>query len=338
MTSVTTNGYIITSISKELTGTLVVEEKYDDVEVKAIASSACVGGKIEELDLSKTKIESIGTSAFSGCGRLTVIHFSESLQSIAENAFLRCGFKELYITKNLVEFDGYAFNQSPDINNIEVDPENQKLYSKERCLFRKEDSFLIMTPRNITSTKEIPDFDKIKGIGGFAFTSCIIQSFIGTEQMTALSEFSFHSMYYISLVDLSRTKISEIPSNAFSYCSARRIMLPHSIKSIGEQSFVYATRLVSLEFQYPLEKIGEKSFVECRNLRSIYYLGATNFSAVNMFSKDAKTRVYVMNFYKGELFGGLSVSRNWIHKTCYCKIQKKSSIYSYIFLVVMIEK
>ena len=338
MGDVIASGGQITSIPRDLKGTLSINEKYNDVEVKTIASEACANGNIECLDLRNSKIQYIGGSAFSACRKLITVYFGETLRAIDSNAFLLTAIKELYIPKNLVDFTGYAFNQSPNINSIEVDSENPKLYSEGNCLFRKEDSFLIMVARNITSIKEIPDLDNIKGIDGFAFTNCMIQSFIGSEQMTALSEFSFHAMDYISLIDLSSTNITEIPAYTFYSCSAKRIILPHCIESIGEQSFVYAQKLVSLYLHYPLKNIGERSFENCTNLRSIYYFGATNFSAVNAFSQDAKTRVYVLNIYKDQLFGGLSVTRNWMRKTCYCKTQKESLIDSCIFLVVMIEK
>lgn len=109
---------------KQNTGTLEVDAEYNGYEIKYIDSSACSGGNIECLDLRKTKIETIGNGAFSGCRNLTVVYFSETLTSIWQNAFCRSGIEELNIVKTLVNFDGFAFNQSPNLNNIVVNSSN----------------------------------------------------------------------------------------------------------------------------------------------------------------------------------------------------------------------
>lgn len=82
---------------------------------------------------------------------------------------------------------------------------------KEDAYLEEQMIFLLLVARNITSTNEIPDFDKIKGIGRFAFTSCMIHDFIGTSQLTNLSAYSFHAMHSIYLIDISNTKIEVIP-------------------------------------------------------------------------------------------------------------------------------
>ena len=156
-----------------------------------------------------------------------------------------------------------------------------------------------------------------------AFTFCKLKSFIGTPSLTTLGNNAFHVMPEIDLVDLSKTKIENIPSRTFCVCCARKIILPHSIKSIEKEAFYMASYLISITLNYPVSSISTDVFKSCPKLRSIYYLGATNFSTINVFSDGTNPRIYVTDIYEPAYFGNLPVTRKWPHHTC---IHKKRSI------------
>ena len=63
----------VTSLDKEITDDIVLEETYNDEIITAIGSGACYSGKLKTLDLSRTSIISLEKDAFYGCYYLTSI-------------------------------------------------------------------------------------------------------------------------------------------------------------------------------------------------------------------------------------------------------------------------
>ena len=335
MNIVTAVGDKITNISTNFDGNLVLNSSYNGNEIKEIASCACYCGSIRGIDLRKTSIVSINAKAFFNCFNLTFVYFSETLESIGGNSFVNSNINVLNITKKLVNFDGFSFNQSPNINDIIVDQGNQAFYSEGRCLFRKEDHTLILAARNISSTDEIPKFNEIKKIGSCAFTMSLLKNFVGSPCLESLCSYAFHVMKKVSLIDLSSTKIEMIPDRAFRYCLARRILLPHNITSIDTSSFGFASRLTSLMFHCPLKSINGLPFEGCTQLRSLYYFGSTDFSNVEAFSQNSITKIYVTNDYKGSKFCGKRVIYDWDQHTCnYRKNHDSISTKCFIFIII----
>ena len=330
---ITAEGSTIKSISKEYEGDVVLESYYDGSLITAIGSRACESGKLTSIDLRNTKIEVIQNNAFAECTKLLNIYFSETLTTLNQYAFMRAGITELNIPKSLVNFDSAMFNQAPNINNIIVNDENPVFYSKDRCLFRKSNNGLVIASRNITSTKEIPDFDKITAIEAYAFTCCKLKSFIGTPNLVTLGNNAFHVMQKIYLVDLSKTKIEIIPSRAFCACFAHKIILPHTIKTIKNEAFYISPYLTSIILNYPVSSIASDVFKNCPKLRSIYYLGTTDFSTINVFSNDMNPRIYVTDIYEPTHFGCLRVTRKWPRHT---RVFQKRSVTFLLSLSVYI--
>ena len=331
--SVTNSGSTIVRISTDYIGDITLEPSYNDVTIKEIGANACKRGKLTCLDLRKTQIEIISSDAFIDCISLHQVYFCDSLVSIAKGAFGAAALTSIRITKNLVNFNAGAFNQAPYINAIEVDNENPTFCVKGRCLYRKCNNSLIIAPRNITSTNEIDDFEMITGIEEYAFTCSSLRSFIGTKNLSFLGINSFHVMKNISIVDLSNTMIEIIPRRTFMVCCASKIILPHTIKTIESEAFRNASNLVSLTLNYPVSIIASNAFIQNANLRSIYFLGAANFSHSTIFSDNMHPRIYVTKIYPFNRFGCLPVTRTWPRSTCFQKKRNVSLLFSFYILL-----
>ena len=88
--------------------------------VKAIGNYAFAGSKIEKLTLN-SGLESILTSAFSGCTNLSSVSFSDSIISICDSSFEECtSLKNLKFGKNLEFISYYAFYNCQNLQSVTI--------------------------------------------------------------------------------------------------------------------------------------------------------------------------------------------------------------------------
>lgn len=88
--------------------------------VKAIGNYAFAGSKIEKLTLN-SGLESILTSAFSGCTNLSSVSFSDSIISICDSLFEECtSLKNLKFGKNLEFISYYAFYNCQNLQSVTI--------------------------------------------------------------------------------------------------------------------------------------------------------------------------------------------------------------------------
>lgn len=78
----------------------------------------CPDGKPETFDIPNS-VTTIGTSAFSGCNRLTSINIPNSVQSIGEGAFYACsGFSSIYIPNSVTNIGNSAFRDCSELSQV----------------------------------------------------------------------------------------------------------------------------------------------------------------------------------------------------------------------------
>ena len=156
--------------------------------------------------------------------------------------------------------------------------------------------------------------NQLQEISEFAFTSTKLKSFTGPETLSELGTYAFHIMSHISYIDLSKTKISVIRSNAFCSAFAKKIILPTTISMIETSGFNNAYYVSMLVFYTEFKESG--SFGYCGNLETIYYFGKYDFSSLDLSGAKNIKNIYVTNDYKYETFGGIKVNRNWYPVNC----------------------
>ena len=103
---------------------------------------------------TESQVESIGESAFEDCKRLETIELSSKLQTIENEAFVRCGLKYLEIPASVTNIDEEAFENCNDIASFKVDINNSRYYSCDGILYDKESNSLVKIP----SASFISDF------------------------------------------------------------------------------------------------------------------------------------------------------------------------------------
>lgn len=91
--------------------------------------------KLESIDLSRTKISSIGISAFEGCVKLSEIKFPTSLLKIDRRAFYDCAaLLNVHLPQNLLTIEGEAFFNCSSLKMITI-PSKLNLLASDSVRF-----------------------------------------------------------------------------------------------------------------------------------------------------------------------------------------------------------
>ena len=325
------NSTTITKLSTEET-----IMNFTDSDARIIGYNACSNGIVEEIDLSETHIIQIATSAFGSCKSLKKITFPETLEIIEKNAFLGTALTNIHIPSNVSNMTGQAWNQIPNLASFSVDENNQYFCAIYGSLFSKDRKILYRTTCNISYCSDIPYFNEITTIGGFALTSIPITAFYGTENLTTLEEYSFHAMDSLKTIDLTYSPVKVFPTYTFRGLSGLQIIkCPITLEEIDQEAFYGNSVLKTIVFQFNLKIIQDNTTYSCSNIRNIFYYGYNDFSNVKFFSSDSdkkNTRVFI-TIYRYELFAQMPVQTYSCHFTCNNRNHRPIySIFCLIFL------
>lgn len=98
-------------------------------------------------------------------------------------------------------------------------------------------------------------------------TKLIISGSLNQNDFTSIRQ--LQNLVYIDLSNVQITN-NEIPNDAFGFNShIQTIILPESIKSIGDYAFEYCSLLSSIQIPTGVTQIGRGAFTDCYSLRSI---------------------------------------------------------------------
>ena len=326
----------VTKLNSAYSEEMIFPKEYQGITIKIIGTGACFEGKVTKVDMASTEITLIKNNAFGKCFKLCEITFPSSLHEIEGNSFAHAGLKKISIGPNVEVMCGYAWNQIATIESFEVDPKNPYFSSEQGYLFNKEKTKLIRAPTKVISEKDIPNIAQITTIGKFAFTTTNLKRFKCTQKLNLLEEYAFHAMYKITEIDLSLGTLSVIPQKSFYGCTATKISLPNTIKTIKTNAF-YSSYFKMLIIWKNAETIEENAFNTCSNLKEIYYAGSFDQSNVACIASDVQAKVHVTNSYLFPTFCHFKVSRGWNGKmlsTIICN-STRSAILKLFFYVLL---
>ena len=310
----------IASINKTYEGDLVVQRKYGETTIEAIDDSACSNGKLKSLDLSNTVITSIAGYAFVYCNNLKTVKFPETLLSLGFNSFGVTGLTEFHLPKNVKSFSGPVVNQSPALDVLTVDEENQFFASYKNFIFNKGFTKLIRAPINF-QFYDIPYFEKIQQISTFAFSGCKMKTFIATANLSYIEGSSFHACSKLRLVDFSLSYIKTMPNSVFwGSPNIETLILPRNLEAFAESSLQSMKKLKELIIPETVKSIATKTITELSQLKDVYVLcsyssGFEDKKIFNSYSdtvSQTKVHVHVSNSYFNscDKFGGFTVTND----------------------------
>lgn len=213
-------------------------------------------------------LETIADYAFMSCKGLKEIIIPDKVTSIGECAFYYCVSAErIYIPASLVHIGGYAFYQPNSLKKFEVSPDNPLFSSDEHgVLFNKDKSVLIAYPvGNTASSYTIP------------------------ASVTKLEQNAFNGAVYLEKIAFAEgAQLKELGGSSFVSCTAlKNIVLGDGITKIGERAFYGCNALEVLDVPQTVTEIGDSAFYGSE-LKSISLPG------VKTIGKNAFAQSYVL--------------------------------------------
>ena len=203
---------------------VTIPAEIDGTPVTSIGSQAFLWNtQLISVDLSQAAITEIGSFAFNGCGLLEVVTFPNTLTKIGELAFDGCkSLKEVTFPDTLQTIGYQAFNSNEKLTSVDLS--------------------------NTTVTT----------LGKFAFGYCTsLETFIFPDTLTSLGNSDGASVFtdckslkVMRLADSPEGVVFALPENltyigkhTFENCFAAdvnvKVVIPESVKEIGEAAFYY---------------------------------------------------------------------------------------------------
>lgn len=239
---------ILTDVSFEENSALEVIEK------RAFSNNA----SLTEIDLSGTKLISIGEDAFESCDKLATVKLPETLKRLDDGVFSSCGqlqtvemnenstiaaipdsafyycgkLKTITLPDSITVIGNSAFHGCGSLSSVPVDPENSQLTTIG------EDAF-----RDCVSLKEIKLPDCVESIGTRAFWSyygnTALTSFTVPKSCVSIGQDAFGGCRALKeLIIPQDAQLKTIDYGAFAGCKGlTNLTFPQSVTSIGEYAF-----------------------------------------------------------------------------------------------------
>lgn len=251
-------------------------------------------------------IKKIGNYSFKNCEKLSTIEFTDSITHIGEYAFCFCRrVKELNLPDNLEIISDGAFSHCKELSTVNF---NNKLQRIEYGAFFGTDLYEFEIPDSVTYIGSYSFHDSfwyrnqdygVLYIGKFAYSykqnpDNLPRTVVIKDGIEYICPEAFRECYYVESLQLPDTLIG-IEELAFKRTRFKSIVLPDSLKYIGESAFSESGISGELTIPANVENLYSDCFGSCRGLTDVYILGAPvvhkyafRFSDVNVHYVKAK--------------------------------------------------
>ena len=264
-------------------GDVVIPDGVTSIDKNAFAK--CVSIKSVVIPDSVTTILN---SAFKGCKKLKSINIPDGVTTIKSGAFCGCdSLSQITIPKGVESIAAHTFEGCKKLKSITI---SEGVTSIGGHAFR-----------GCTSLESITIPKSVKAIKGFAFYGCV-------------------SLYEVKITDLvSWFSISfENCSNPLSYAhhlclngeEVRELVVPKSVKSIGDYAFEGCYDLTSIVFHDGVTSIGVKAFLYCPILSKVEITDLDSWRSISFKDDTANPLHYARHLYlNGEEVTELVISK-----------------------------
>lgn len=224
-------------------------------------------------------------SSFNFCENLKTVSFGKGLKSIESLAFQHCALEYLSLPASVENIDEFAFAHCYNLINISVEENNQYYSSDEYgALFNKDKTKLIKYP--VGNRRE---------------------HYVIPEGVVSIEREAFQGSGGISSIIIGGGANPDIDVEEFEECSVlKEIVMPNSVKSIGESAFEYCALLQNFKISNAVDNIGDYAFYGCDSLtnvtlpNSVTAIGSYAFACcdnlVNVSLPDSLTNIGVYAF------------------------------------------
>ena len=248
---------------------------YSDSEAEPVPN-------LTTIDLSNTKVISIGESAFNSCNKLTSITLPGTLQTIGNGAFQWCSsLTSFSVPSSVTSIGSDVFYQCSiptftfEASNTEITCNTVIPCTDHLYLYRDIEMDGTLT----TTIKSLTIGANVTTIYNSMFSGCSLLSSIDFSAATGLesignnafescgnvySDSEAEPVPNLTTIDLSNTKVISIGESAFNSCNKlTSITLPGTLQTIGNGAFQWCSSLTSFSVPSSVTSIGSDVFYQC---------------------------------------------------------------------------
>lgn len=251
------------------------------VSVPALVFAAC--NSVNAVTVMKGT-RSIGSSFCMECTSLTRTGIPETVEYIYKRAFEGCTHLEKVVCggEALCHVDEYAFKGCERLTEITFATENPVRFGMGTFMSCYNLKNFAVPPNTVTLEAEMfYDCTRLEtvrlsvalnSIGARCFFRCVELRNCDLSEMKnlyVLKEYCF-SGSGLPLIDLRQTRVRDVHAGAFSRMSnLTTLLLPETLKSIGQEMCVDCTSLKELVFPKSLEYIPSMTCADCTALSTV---------------------------------------------------------------------
>lgn len=261
--------------------------------VTAISDSTFYYSGLESVTL--LYCESIGSSAFEGCGELVNVNFSYNLATIGYRAFANCyGLTSLDLSyySYLENIDGYAFADCTSLKSVDLSD----------CYGLTSLSYGAFSGCTALEALDLNDSSVLVAIGEDAFAGCSSLESVdlsGCTSLQSINSYAFNGCSSLEQLTITGcTELEYIGTSAFYGCSALKeldLSILSGLSSIDYSCFNGCTALESVSFPSSLTYIGEYAFNGCEALKAVDLSVCTNLTSIsNSAFRSCKALEYLV--------------------------------------------
>jgi len=237
---------------------------------KGIKKLICYPGGLQgsyEVPSGVTEIEG---NAFSGCKGLTSVIVADSVTRMGEFVFSQSRNLTSVTLGSGVRWMGQApFYWCSGLTSITVNESNEAYASRDGVLFDKGMKLLVCCPGGYAGDYVIPK--GVRTIGRYAFDSC--HKLTGVTIPSGVEVIDYHAFNYCQglsvVIPSSVKKIGD-----WAFCRAlKEVTLSEGLTSIGTGAFHGCREMTAIKIPSSVESIGEYAFGSCEELASVTMLG-----------------------------------------------------------------
>ncbi len=258
--------------------------------VKTIEYGAFTGCKFEEFTLG-TGVTEIKNFAYQNCTSLKTINLNEGLQNIGSNCFYACSSLEnINIPSSVASMGTGIFTNCSSLKNITVNNENTNYASVNGVLYSKEGALLsyplgktdeeFAVPNNVTTidggafvgSKYLKSFSVDAGNEFFAAQDGVLFS-KDMKVLYAYPRNKANTEYTVpqGVEKIGNQAFAKAAKDRYEKVNLSKIIMPDSLKEIGESAFMYCANLSEIELGNldNLETIAREAFFSCYGINKL---------------------------------------------------------------------
>ncbi len=196
------------------------------------------------------------------------------------------GLKSVHIPASVKYVESGAFRNSPYLESITVDPDNENYYAVNNCLIEKATKTLVLGCKNSI----IPADGSVVKIGRYAFDGSGVGIIVIPDSVTEIEEGAFRGSRIKGLV--AGKGLTSVGSSAFEDCyrlASVDLLSAESLVSIGNNAFKNCYGLLEVSVPASVTTMRKDVFSNCYSLVHIRNLSGKTISSSSTLETEVLT-------------------------------------------------